>query len=463
MRAMILGLLCSLTLVGCAASTPSTKQGDTGKVLSDEQGQMVDGFAKQMVDEGWTPGLVVGVVTPAGTKVLTYGNAGADAPVAPDTEFEIGSISKVFTSIILAKMVGEGTVALDDPVQKYLPDGVTVPSKDGKQITLVELATHTSGLPRLPTNLAPADPHNPYADYTAEKLYAYLNSAQLVSTPGEKVAYSNLGVGLLGHALARAAGKSYEALLADVVTGPLGLTQTSVQLSQAQQQRFAQGYDADGNPAEAWNFDVLVGAGGIRSTGSDMVDFLRANMHQKGELADAIGLTQKPRVQAHGEVEGHMGLGWIIRPDGVVWHNGGTGGFHSFIGFSPQDDVGVVVLANAETPAVDKLGPAVLDVLRGKPAALDLPHVVDVAPAVLKTYVGTYAFSPQFKVAVTYENGRLFVQATNQPKFGIYPESPTKFFLRAVDAEVDFEKDDSGKVVALVLHQAGHTSRGVRE
>ena len=171
-------------------------------------------------------GIVVGVIEPSGRRVVAYGRASRNdaRPLNGDTLFEIGSITKVFTSLLLADAVERGEVALTDPVGKFLPAKVRMPERGGRAITLQDLATHTSGLPRLPTNMAPKDPSNPYADYTFENLYAFLSDYQLTRDIGSQYEYSNLGGGLLGHALTLAAhATDYEALVRARVTTPLGM------------------------------------------------------------------------------------------------------------------------------------------------------------------------------------------------------------------------------------------------
>ena len=178
-------------------------------------------------------GIVVGVIEPQGRRFVSYGSlqkGGTRRPDA-DTVFEIGSVTKVFTSLLLSDMVQRGQVSLDDPVSKYLPDGVKVPERNGRAITLVDLATHTSGLPRLPGNLHPKDPANPYADYSSEQLYEFLSTYQLPRDVGSKFEYSNLGGGLLGFALARRAGTDYESLVRSRITAPLGMKSTGITLS----------------------------------------------------------------------------------------------------------------------------------------------------------------------------------------------------------------------------------------
>src|SRR3569833_173742 len=170
---------------------------------------------RQRVDEQRAPGIVAGWIDASGAKhIVAYGDAGSGQPALDDNSiFEIGSISKVFTSTILADMVLKGEVKLEDPVQKYLPASVHIPAREGKEITLANLSEQNSGLPRMPTNFTPADPKNPYADYTVKQMYDFLSSYQLPRDPGAKYEYSNLGVGLLGHALTLRAKQSYEQMV----------------------------------------------------------------------------------------------------------------------------------------------------------------------------------------------------------------------------------------------------------
>ena len=176
-------------------------------------------------------GIVAGVIDASGRRVVAHGtfDTGAGSRVVDgDTVFEIGSATKVFTSLLLADAVKRGDVALTDPASKFLPTDAKMPERGGTQITLADLATHTSGLPRLPSNLAPKDPGNPYADYTPAQLYAFLSSHQLARDIGSRYEYSNLGAGLLGHLLARRAGVSYESLVKERIAGPLEMTSTAV-------------------------------------------------------------------------------------------------------------------------------------------------------------------------------------------------------------------------------------------
>ena len=212
-------------------------------------------------------GIVVGVIEPTGRRVVAYGNLAQGDPrtVDGDTIFEIGSVTKVFTSLLLADMVNRTEVALDDPAAKYLPESVKMPERTGKSITLHDLSTHSSGLPRLPGNMKPKDPRNPYADYSVDDLYQFLSGYELPRDPGSEFEYSNLGGGLLGHLLACRAGTEYESLIGGRITGPLSMPDTGITLSSSRQQRMAAGHTAMLAPAANWDLPTLAGAGALRS------------------------------------------------------------------------------------------------------------------------------------------------------------------------------------------------------
>ena len=305
-------------------------------------------------------GVVAGVVLGDERMVVGHGRLSASDPRQPDgdTVFEIGSITKVFTSTLLADLAWRGELALDTPVQSLLGDGARVPTRDGAEITLEQLATHSSGLPRMPDNFEPADDDNPYVDYTAERLYAFLSSHELARGIGETVEYSNLGYGLLGHALAQREGRDYETLVARRILEPLRMSDTAVTLTPSLQQRVAAGHNDSLDPAANWDFAALSGAGSLRSTVNDMVLFLEANLGLEPSPLHGAMQTAHARRATMPEPDTGIGLGWIVHDgkDGrVLWHNGGTGGYSSFIGFDAESQVGVVVLSNAAA-LVDYLG-----------------------------------------------------------------------------------------------------------
>lgn len=412
-----------------------------------------------------TIGVVVGVIDAKGRHIIVTGarGAGDTRPLDGDTEFEIGSVTKVFTSLLLADMVRRGAVALDDPAAKYLPPGVSLPRRGGRQITLIDLATHTSGLPRIPGNFTPRDPSNPYADYDDAKLYAFLPTAPLNSDIGTTYGYSNLGVGLLGQLLARRARTSYADLVQARITGPLGLKDTTITLTPAQKARLAVGHDSGLSPTPYWDLDALAGAGALHSTANDLLAFLAAELGYvdtplKGAMADQL----VPRRPAGGNLK--VALGWHISPGPgasgdpageIVWHNGGTGGFRSFVGFDKARGVGVVVLMNTSNDVGgDDIG---MYVLTGAPVSKSAPprQTVPVATEILDRYVGQYQLTPAMLVTVTRQDKRLMAQLTGQPIFEIFAENPTDFFWKVVDAQAHFEVGPDGKATSLTLHQNG--------
>jgi CubicO group peptidase (beta-lactamase class C family) len=315
---------------------------------------------QQEVQNKRSVGIAAGYITAQGKEVICAGQTALVNGKQPDgnTLFEIGSISKVFTSIILADMVLKKQVNLNDPISKYLPATVKTPQWNGKQITLLDLATHRSGLPRMPDNFAPKDENNPYTDYTAKELYAFLNNYTLPRDIGEKYEYSNLAVGLLGHILCLVNKSDYETLLKQRITSVLNMPSTVVNLSPELKKQMAIGHNEILAPVSNWDMAVLAGAGGIRSSVNDMLIFAAANAGiTKSPLDSAIKFTQIFR--NHAEIpEFDMGLGWHIftyENNKYLNHNGGTGGFRTFIGVDRNKQIGVVVLSNAGND-VDDIG-----------------------------------------------------------------------------------------------------------
>ena len=412
----------------------------------------------ERVDAGQGVGIVVGVIDPSGRRIVSYGarDLTGKEPVGGDTVFEIGSVTKVFTSLLLADAVARGEVALSDPVAKYLPAEVKVPERGGRKITLQDLATHTSALPRMPSNFAPKNPANPYADYTTEQMYAFLSSYELTRDIGAQYEYSNLGAGLLGHILARRADMDYETLVRKRILEPLGMKSTSIALSGLLKARLAVGHNELREATANWDLPTFAGAGALRSTVNDMLLFLGAMMgFRRTTLSPAMTAMLKDRKPAGADMQVALGWHFFTTPDRpeIVWHNGGTGGYRSFVGFDPKTRVGVVVLSNMTMPGgVDDIGRHLLD-----PAAplRKMRKAVKVDPKIYDAYVGNYELRPGFILSVTREGDRLFTQATGQAKFEAFPESQRDFFLKVVDAQLTFQPDAGGRAASVVLHQGG--------
>jgi len=406
-------------------------------------------------------GIAVGVLDDSGARVIGYGRLAKDRAEVPDgdTIFEIGSITKVFTSLLLADMIERGEVKPDDPVEKYLPDSVKVPSRNGKKITLLDISMQHSGLPRMPNNFSPGDPANPYADYGSAKLYEFLSGYTLPRDPGEKYEYSNVAVGLLGHALARRSGMSYEALLRQRILEPLKMSSSTITFSAEHKKRLAIGHNAALQPVKNWDLDAIAGAGAIRSTVNDMLKFLAAASGRTPcALAPAFKRMLATRKQAGGpQVE--IAMGWHIFHQfdtEIVWHNGGTGGYRTFAGYTPANKKAVVVLTNTSFDS-DDIGRHILEP-KWPLTKIEPPKVhteIALTPGVLAAYPGTYEIAPQQIITVTRDGAYLFAEMTGQSKIQLFAEAPDQFFLKVVDATINFEKDANGKVTRLVLNQGG--------
>lgn len=430
-------------------------------------------IANARVSSAAIPGLVVVTVNGQEQKIqgfgqVTNGTDGKNQAHLPDanTVFEIGSVSKTFTALLLADMHARGVLKLDDTVAALLP-AYTIPQYQGRAITLLDLATQTSALPRLPANLLPRQADNPYADYSENNLRDFLRSYQLTRAPGAKYEYSNLGFGLLGQALSARAGKSYAELVQERIAKPLGMADTGIALTANMQNNLAIGHDAQGKTVANWDMPTLAGAGALRSSAQDMLRYLQAHMHSANVKTPAgLQLVQQPQ-RPTGMQGLQIGLAWhvhSVRGQTVVWHNGMTGGYASFIGFTADGQRGVVVLANASVN-VDDIGMAAL--LPAAPAA-DVGNTGGntatdkLSAKQLAEYTGRYQLAPGAIVNISAGPDGLLAQLTGQPQAPVFPRKKDEFFYKVVEASLQFERDASGKIQSLTLHQNGHASPAPR-
>ncbi len=410
------------------------------------------------ITNGFNAGIMVGLVSTNGTQFFSFGSGSRESSsaVTEDTVFEVGSITKIFTCTILSDLVERGSLTLATPVQSLLPSEVRVPTRNSKAITLGTLAMQNSGLPRLPTNLDPAEISDPYADYSGQNLYDFLNGYVLPRDPGATYEYSNLGVGLLGYALSLWAGTNYESLVLDRIAQPLGLEDTVIRLSPDQSRRSAQGYTGV-VPVGNWTFQSLAGAGALRSTARDLSTFLAANMGLRSTaLLPAMVSAQKSRSTT---TTGRIGLGWQLLSSSagdIVWHDGGTGGFASFIGFLANKRLGVVLLANSDYPVAD-LGFHLLDPAIPLSSA---PAVVTVPPESLNPYVGRYQGrdGDEFNIALRRDHLTVAYSGDRGQVYTLYPSSFRTFFLTQVSASATFQTNAFGVSTNLRWTQGGVTS-----
>lgn len=385
------------------------------------------------------------------------GHAEPDGVKAEKRVFEIGSITKVFTALLLAQAVVEKKLTLDSTVGELLRGKVKFADARLGAITMRQLATHTSGLPRMPDNVdGSTSPSDPYASYDRSKLDAYLSGAKLPKDLKHEPEYSNLGVGLLGDLLSRLYDKPWEQLVREKITGPLGMkdTVTATNLSEDQRARLAPPY-AEKEKASSWHFISLAGAGALCSTLADMVVFGNALLDpQKTPFADAIALMLTPQ-------EGD-GVGLAIRlskVDGQRFyeHNGGTGGYRSAFQVFPDQRIIRVVLINNSM-----LEPqTVINLSRGeKPRTKDSGRAL--SEAELAEYTGVYQLGQKARLTVVVSDKQLMSQITGQAFFKLFPhEDKDRFFLKVVAAETTFEREN-GKIVSATIHQNGHETKARR-
>lgn len=429
---------------------------ETSQILSD-----------RIERDGHGVGIVAATIENNTPQFTSFGSADADGQTAVDekTLFEIGSISKLFGNLLLAQMVLEGTMDLQAPVARYLPQGTKLPQFEGQDITLLDLATHSSGLPSIPPDLGTADPLNPYQNYGAAPFYAFLAGFTLPRAPGTQFEYSNTGAVLLAEAVSHTAGKPYAALVEERILDPLGMADTSLQPSDPQ--RLAAGHNQAGEPVPHWGFDIFAPAGGYLSTAADLAKFAAAASGQQKTSLDAAFALMLEHTRPASSPNMSIGLGWmLLKHDNgtTVWHNGITGGFNSFIGFDRDTGKAVLVLANAVTQTgIEDIGFHLID-----PNAPLVPQpqkrqAIAIAPAVLEDFVGTYELGPEFSIRVTAEGGQLFVQASGQARLSAFPETETMFFLREVDAQISFKRKEDGAVTGLDLHQNGQVIPGRKQ
>ena len=518
------------------------------QTFADPAPRPVDGWLAEQHASGAIAAAAVAHIDGERIATQSVGRRSDRDDATPDatTQFQIGSITKVFTNVLLAEMVASGAVRFDTTLRERLPDEVEPRNSDVAQITLQALATHRSGLPRLPANLDLSNTVDPYAGFDVAKLHHAVQISRDRQALGNFYTYSNFGAGLLGYVLGEVQGEGYRAALTQRVITPLGLRHVAFQPG-ANATRASSG----GKPVSAWTFDALAGAGALWGSVDDLARLIQAYLgtheHALGhDLANDLEV-----VAPAGRFE--VTRVWHVARAGevpVYWHNGGTAGFHSFVGFRKDTKQGIAILISgdadptniglkslgvapvAPSPAkidTDVFGQyaltpqfgigvferdgqlqaqatgqpafalhavgedwyafgdvdASLHILRqdGKAVALELaqngvlqraPRVAEVAtvasrtevavaPAKLRDYVGKYAFAPGVTLTVKLAGESLEAQLTGQPFFPVFARAADRFFYKVVDAELEFERGEGGKVRAVVLHQAGIEQRATRQ
>ena len=505
----------------------------------EEEEDPVRRVLRERVDEyGQSVGIVAGIIRGINRYAYAYGtlNRGTIRRVSSMTVFEIGQLSSLYTTAMLSLMAQRGDVDLTGRVSAYLPDSVTVPTTpSGRPILIEHLATHTSGLPRLPDNLVSDDPDDPLKGYSADLMYEFLgryaetqrNGLESLyefdgppgppgptgapvapgprgrrgppglsgasGSPGEdpretdshnetedlfdlegRYAYSDLGMGLLGHVLERAAGASYDELIRELLGDPIKLANTANAPTQSMGTYLADGHDDARRPVPAWSDTALVGGTGLRSNLLDMMTLVSANMGIIYALPEDFTEDDSTRYHASfdslivardsTDVAGvRTALGWKVRQDergrNIHWLTGRTNGFYAFAAFIKAWRKGVVVLSNSSAD-IEDIGFHLLSARN--PLAPPPKRTARMSEAAYEACIGTYAFSPEFTVDITYSDGKLYGQPPGQPRSELVLESSGDFYLEEEDARITFVPDDSGIVDHFLFLQDGKTHRAER-
>jgi D-alanyl-D-alanine-carboxypeptidase/D-alanyl-D-alanine-endopeptidase len=455
----------SRILCGAALGVMTALLGAQATNRSTGPGLPSDGDIRQILAErvdaqGKGVGIIVGVIGPGGRTVISYGqlSAGDPRPLEGDTAFEIGSMTKVFTALLLADMVQRREVALEDPIAKYLPVGAKLPEWNGQPITLLDVATHTSGLPLMPDRLPPLN-ELATAKYSNAQLYQFLSRYELPRQSGMKWDYSNIGYSLLGEALAARAGMDYENLLRTRVIAPLELNRTGITLIPGLKAKLAIGHDGSLQPTPPIStvpiMAVMMPAGGVVSTANDLLTFLSVAMgYERSPLTPAMATMLSTRRPASG---GEQALGWTVTgkaDDQLIVHDGGTFGFASSMVWDPKKRVGVVVLSN-HVADVGDLARHLLQPNRRlvKPTATKRTEIT-LDSAILDGYTGRYTSGAEAFI-IAREGAFLTIQLPGDwglPKMRLRPESLRDFFAAELPLRVTFQTDKKGEVTGLLIH-----------
>jgi D-alanyl-D-alanine-carboxypeptidase/D-alanyl-D-alanine-endopeptidase len=418
----------------------------------------------RLIDTGLAKGAAVALVDQSGIRVVTVGVSREGVPVKETDLFEIGSVTKTFTGTLLSIAIEKGEVTAADPVEKYLPEGLVLRDSDNAPIRLMDLATHRAGLPRLAANFKPKDGQNPYADYTEADLLSWVKTFKADKVRNSQYAYSNIGYGLLGYVLVRAAKSAdYANLVSERILKPLGMSSTTADLS-AMRTRLAQPHDPSGRPVPAWDLPIAhAGAGAIRSTVGDMGLYVQALSGAKvSSLANAFASATRAREQGPNLIN-PIGFAFMRAPLAertLINHDGATAGSSASLVVDPNTKEGVFLVTNTQAKLTE-LAIHLLDKRTPLPS-LDKPKQVTVPAPTLAQYVGTYKLTEAMSVTIRLRDGKLTAQATGQGEFELFAESQTKFFAKVTPLSITFGDVAEGKARSFVLEQSGAKLRASR-
>ncbi|MCX2680489.1 serine hydrolase [Galbibacter sp. EGI 63066] len=397
------------------------------------------------------PSIAIGLSDSTGTHFYVHGYKNLETQVKADenTLYEIGSITKTFTALLLAKYATEDSIDINDAANLFLPDSIDLTDKNGVEVSLKSLSTHSSGLPRLPGNMGTASNLDPYVDYTRENMFAFL-SHYIPRSVDKNFMYSNLGAALLGEILSIYKNKPYKELLQEDILTPLDLQHTFLTVPNSQKSNFAKGYMGD-QQVSHWNFKAIAPAGALRSSIKDLVKYGKSYLDPENPLLEAQKLTTSLQFKDEKGLE--HGLGWFIEQN-IIAHGGGTGGFRTFLAVDLSGKRVIAIMTNSGSSPAEDIAKYIIDPKR---SPLDVAkEEVAITPEELQDYEGKYindglGLSYNF----TIKEDDMHAQLSGQPEFPIYYEGDYTFFYKVVKAKIVFERDENNTVVGLMLHQNG--------
>lgn len=390
-------------------------------------------------------------------KGYGFANLEWDIPNSPTTKFRLGSITKQFTAACILLLEERGKLKVDDPVKKYMPDAPAAWDK----VTILNVLTHTSGIPSF----------TDFPDYesteaiptTPEKLVARFRDKPLEFQPGEKWKYSNSGYVLLGYLIEKISGESYEKFVQENIFTPLGMKDSGYDSNSAIIPHRAAGYSPGPNGPHNTGFihmSIPFAAGALYSTTEDLLRWEQGLFG--GKVLSPAPLQKMTTPFQHDYA---CGLGVrMVNGHKLIEHGGGIEGFNTQLSYYTEDKLTVVVLGNLNGSAPNDIATKLAALAHGEKVVLASERKeIAVPPKILAKYVGSYELHPDLVLVVTLENGQLMAQPTGQPKAPIFAESETKFFLKVVDAQIEFFKNENGEVTHLVRHQGGMDTTGVKK
>lgn len=416
--------------------------------------------------EGDRTGACLAVALIEADRVRRAFHCAGDRP-APDaaTAFEIGSVSKTMTSVLLARLIGEGRASLDDPLARHLPAGTRVPDFEGRPILLRHLVTHTSGLPPLPPGIPFTSLDDPYAAITPEALLEALGRSRLEAAPGARFQYSNFAAMLLSQAVAHTGGADVETQLRTRLFAPLGMQHAHVRAKPAGA-RVAQGHQPGGLPTSAWNFHVdLAGVGGVRASLDDMVRYVQAQWSRSGDDPLDAALVRTHAPVATEATPRQMGMNWMLAPwrggGTLVAHEGGTGGFSSLVAFVPGQRRGVVILSDTALTSTGGLGALGMHLLDPSTPAPKPRRRIDAPAALLASLAGEYELDGGLRMRLWVRDGALWSQASGQAAYELAHDDAGDFYPLGYDALLRPRRGADGRYT-FVLMQGGGAAQARR-